>query len=85
MDDLDKKLLTIIQTGFPIASHPYRVLAQQLDITEDEALDRVRNLVDTGIIRKIGLHLRSANSVTQARWSRRRCLLTDCRGSEYYQ
>ena len=54
MDDLDKKLLTIIQTGFPIASHPYRVLAQQLDITEDEALDRVRNLVDTGIIRKIG-------------------------------
>jgi len=54
MDELDKSLLNIIQTDFPISSRPYRVLGERLGIGEDEALERVRALVESGIIRKIG-------------------------------
>ena len=54
MDDLDRRLLNIIQTDFPIARRPYRVLSERLGITEVEALDGVRRLTESGVIRKIG-------------------------------
>jgi len=54
MDDLDKRLLNTIQTDFPISSHPYRELGERLGIGEDEALERVRALVESGVIRRIG-------------------------------
>jgi len=54
VDDLDRRLLNIIQTDFPITPRPYRVLGERLGITEVEALDRVRRLKESGIIRRIG-------------------------------
>jgi len=54
MDDLDKQLLNIIQTDFPISTYPYRVLGERLGVGEDEALERVRALVEAGVIRRIG-------------------------------
>ncbi|HET6455642.1 MAG TPA: AsnC family transcriptional regulator [Armatimonadota bacterium] len=54
MDEVDKGLLNIIQTDFPIASRPYQVLGERLGISEEEALGRVRALVESGIIRRIG-------------------------------
>lgn len=54
LDKIDKELLNIIQADFPIDSHPYEVLGERLGISADEALDRVRELVESGIIRKIG-------------------------------
>lgn len=54
MDDLDKQLLNIIQADFPICPHPYEVLAQRLEVSEAEALSRVKALVESGVIRRIG-------------------------------
>ena len=54
MDELDNRLLNIIQTDFPISSYPYRALGERLGIGEAEALERVRALVESGIIRRIG-------------------------------
>ena len=54
MDNLDKQLLNILQTDFPISPHPYRVLGERLGVSEDEALTRVHTLMESGIIRKIG-------------------------------
>lgn len=54
MDYLDRQLLNIIQVDFPIESRPYRILGERLGISESEALERVRRLFETGIIRKIG-------------------------------
>ncbi|MHB0913719.1 MAG: siroheme decarboxylase subunit alpha [Armatimonadota bacterium] len=54
MDDVDRDLLNIIQTEFPVEACPYRVLGERLGITEDEAFGRVRALVESGIIRRIG-------------------------------
>ena len=54
MDEMDKRLLNVIQADFPISPRPYRVLGERLGMTEDEALSRTRALVDSGIIRRIG-------------------------------
>jgi DNA-binding Lrp family transcriptional regulator len=54
MDQIDKNLLNIIQTDFPIDPRPYDVLGARLAIEPGEALRRVRNLVESGVIRKIG-------------------------------
>lgn len=54
MDDLDRRLLNIIQTDFPIAEEPYEILGEQLGIPPTEALERVRALKESGVIRKLG-------------------------------
>lgn len=54
MDELDKKLLNIIQTDFPVAPEPYKELAHQLGITEREVINRIRKLQQAGVIRRLG-------------------------------
>lgn len=60
MDNLDRRLLDIIQTDFPLESRPYAVLAEKLGISEEEAFQRVRSLRKDGIIRRIGANFQSA-------------------------
>lgn len=59
MDALDKQLLDIIQTGFPLAPRPYEVLGERLGLTEAETLARVRTLHERGIIRRLGANFQS--------------------------
>lgn len=54
MDDIDRQLLNIIQNDYPITSNPYYVLADRLGITGMEVQDRIKLLINAGIIRKIG-------------------------------
>lgn len=54
MDDIDRAILNRIQSHFPIVSRPYLVIAQELDLDEDEVIKRVTRLKDSGIIRRIG-------------------------------
>lgn len=54
MDSIDCRILNIIQSDFPLNGRPYAVIAKRLHLTEDEILDRIRNLTESGIIRKIG-------------------------------
>lgn len=60
LDSVDKKLLDIIQTAFPLEPRPYAVLASQLGIGEEEALERVRALKARKIIRRLGANFQSA-------------------------
>ena len=59
MDRIDKRLLDIIQTGFPLVPRPYAVLGEALGLTEAETLARVRALRHGGIIRRIGANFQS--------------------------
>ena len=61
LDLMDKRLLDIIQTGFPLVPRPYASLGQQLGITEEEALNRVRRMKTNKVIRRIGSNFQSAN------------------------
>ena len=60
LDDVDKKLLSVIQSGFPIEPRPYAVLGKQFGISEDEALARVRALREKKLIRRLGANFQSA-------------------------
>jgi siroheme decarboxylase len=50
----DRELLNIIQTGFPVTSRPYAAVGEQLGISENEVIDRIAALKESGIIRRIG-------------------------------
>ncbi len=54
MDDIDHRILNLIQDAFPLDPKPYRVLAEQVGIPEQEAWQRVQKLRESGIIRRIG-------------------------------
>jgi siroheme decarboxylase len=53
LDDLDKRLLNLMQGKFPIAPRPYEYVAQEAGITEAEAIERVKHLQDERIIRQV--------------------------------
>ncbi len=54
MDETDKKILNRIQTDFPIAERPFRVIAQEMGMEEDQVIQRLAAMKDKGIIRRIG-------------------------------
>lgn len=60
LTELDKKLLDIIQTDFPIAPRPYLVLADKLGITEQEAFECVCKLEKKDVIRRLGANFQSS-------------------------
>jgi DNA-binding Lrp family transcriptional regulator len=53
LDDLDKRLLNLMQGSFPIESRPYRRVAELAGVPESEVLARVRHLLDERIIRQV--------------------------------
>jgi siroheme decarboxylase len=59
MDSLDKRLLDIIQSDFPLESRPYAVVGERLGLTEAEVLARVRGLKGRGVIRRVGANFQS--------------------------
>ena len=54
MEAPDAKLLTRIQSGFPIEPRPFQRLGDELGMTEQEVLERLRRLRASGLIRRIG-------------------------------
>lgn len=53
LDDVDKRLLNLMQGHFPIAPRPYAAVAAQADLTEEQAMERVRRLLADRIIRQV--------------------------------
>ena len=54
MDDIDKKILNILQKEFPLEERPFLIVAGRCGISEDEAIARIQNMKEEGIIRRIG-------------------------------
>ncbi len=53
LDDLDRRLLNLMQGSFPLAPRPYEHIAATAGISEAEAIDRVQRLLDERIIRQV--------------------------------
>jgi DNA-binding Lrp family transcriptional regulator len=53
LDDLDRKLLNLMQGSFPIAARPYRHVAELGGITETDVMSRVDRLLQQRIIRQV--------------------------------
>ena len=57
VDELDKKIIGLIQGDLPLDPRPFAVMAEGIGITEDEFVERVRSLKKRGIIRRFGATL----------------------------
>jgi siroheme decarboxylase len=53
LDDLDRKLLNLMQGSFPLHSRPYAAVADAAEVAENEVLARVQRLLDERIIRQV--------------------------------
>ena len=58
MTELDKRIVRALQGEFPLVSDPYQVLADQVGISKETFLARVKILEEHKIIRKMGAVLR---------------------------
>lgn len=54
-DDIDRALIVATQGGLPLVSEPYRVLGDGLGISAGEVIERLRRMLDRGLIRRIGV------------------------------
>lgn len=54
LDAVDRRILNRIQSRFPIHKRPYGVIAEELQLTESEVIERLLRLKAEGIIRRIG-------------------------------
>jgi DNA-binding Lrp family transcriptional regulator len=53
LDDLDRKLLNLMQGSFPIAARPYQHVAALAGVGEEETMARVQRLLDQRIVRQV--------------------------------
>ncbi|MEO5343696.1 MAG: AsnC family transcriptional regulator [Gammaproteobacteria bacterium SHHR-1] len=57
-DPLDLALVQAIQDGLPLCPRPYAEIADHLQITEAEVIQRVQRLMERGDIRRLGVVVR---------------------------
>ena len=54
LDDVDRRILNRIQSNFPITPRPFQSIGEDLELTEEEVLERIQRLKSLKIIRRIG-------------------------------
>jgi DNA-binding Lrp family transcriptional regulator len=54
MDDIDRTIINNLQGGFPICERPYLEVATRLGISEETLLERLAQLLGTGILSRFG-------------------------------
>ena len=50
LDALDRKIVNGLQGGFPICERPYAEAAERLGLEEAELIERIRSLVERGLL-----------------------------------
>lgn len=58
IDDIDRRILAEIQGDIPVNPRPFKVLADKLDLDENEVITRIVRLEEQGIIRRLAAVLR---------------------------
>ena len=58
VDELDKKVIRLIQGDLPLDLKPFAVLAEEIGISEDQVISRIITLKKEGVIRRFGATLR---------------------------
>jgi len=54
LDDTKRRLLGILQTGFPLTVRPFDVLGGELGVPSEDVLRQVSELTESGVVRQIG-------------------------------
>lgn len=58
LNDLDKKIIAVMQGDFPLVAEPYKELAERIGISEQQLLEKLRQYRESGKLRKMGVVLR---------------------------
>ena len=58
---LDKSIIRKIQEDLPLVPEPYKAIAEELQITEGELMDKIREFYNNGVIRRFGATLNHRN------------------------
>jgi len=54
LDDIDRKLISVTQSGIMIERSPYQTIADNMGATQQDVLQRLQKMLACGIIRRIG-------------------------------
>ncbi|MGR8929211.1 MAG: Lrp/AsnC family transcriptional regulator [Gammaproteobacteria bacterium] len=54
MDDIDKLIVNRLQQAFPVCESPFRQVAEQLGIGEEDLLNRLKRLLADGVLSRFG-------------------------------
>ena len=54
LDATDRRLIVATQDGLPLCARPYHALAETLGLPPKDVMARLRRMLETGIIRRIG-------------------------------
>ncbi len=54
LDETDRRVVAATQAGLPLVPRPYHAVAARLGLEPAEVMDRMRRMLATGVIRRIG-------------------------------
>lgn len=54
IDDKNRKILNTIQVDFPVHSRPYKIIADKLGFSEEDLIQRIKQMKKDLVIRRIG-------------------------------
>lgn len=58
LDDIDQRLITLIQTGLPLSPTPYADIGEKLQLDEEDVIQRIQKLNDDNVIKRFGVVVR---------------------------
>jgi DNA-binding Lrp family transcriptional regulator len=54
MDEIDRAIINRLQGDFPLCERPFAAVARQLALGEEELRDRIRRLLEKGVLTRFG-------------------------------
>ncbi|MDP2879158.1 MAG: AsnC family transcriptional regulator [Sulfuricella sp.] len=54
LDEIDRRIVLATQSGLPLEPQPYHAVARQVGVSAEEVMARMRRMLETGMIRRIG-------------------------------
>lgn len=54
LDATDRKIINALQGGFPVCARPFAAAANDIGLEEDDLLERITRLKETGILSRFG-------------------------------
>lgn len=54
ISELDRQLIEVTQDGLPLVTQPYDAIGEQLGISGEQVRQRLQEMLQTGLIRRIG-------------------------------
>ena len=58
LSEQDRKVVAGIQSGLPLVSRPYAEIGKAIGMSETEVIERVRSLLERGLIKRMGVIVR---------------------------